>query len=346
MLSLTQKLFISPLIKSWKEPVQNILTRNYAARRGTRERKNKKKVKVVVEKVGFIPHNLKNREELMKGRPSRKIDDSWMRTPTDKIYCTKYYKWKVYPFEEAIQCHRQTHHPEMYNQPSAPVHAVIELFMQGEKKAKIIEDFSRICALKHRFPHTEERTIIAFAKDVDAQEAAKESGAQLAGGIELIKNVQNGKVVLNDYEFIIAHPDILHELSSLRGLMKKKYPNYKAGTIDPNIDEVVNRFMHGINYSSVKDDFEKDFASIEAPIGTLDMDVKHLEENFSALVNDVMVMKPKRTGDFILRTLIKSPPSPEIFKVDFNLYLLQVDSQKRETVEEEVKEEVDQSVVL
>lgn len=33
--------------------------RNYAARKGTREKARKKKIKVIVEKVGFIPHNLR-----------------------------------------------------------------------------------------------------------------------------------------------------------------------------------------------------------------------------------------------------------------------------------------------
>lgn len=37
--------------------------RNYAARKGTREKAKKKKVKVEVKKVGFIPHNLRVKKE-------------------------------------------------------------------------------------------------------------------------------------------------------------------------------------------------------------------------------------------------------------------------------------------
>lgn len=37
--------------------------RNYAARKGTRERKQKKKVKTEEVKVGFIPHNMRDREK-------------------------------------------------------------------------------------------------------------------------------------------------------------------------------------------------------------------------------------------------------------------------------------------
>lgn len=36
--------------------------RNYAARKGTREKAKKKKVKVEVKKVGFIPHKLRGKK--------------------------------------------------------------------------------------------------------------------------------------------------------------------------------------------------------------------------------------------------------------------------------------------
>lgn len=71
---------------------------------------------------------------MLAARKSKKFDDSWKQICTDNVYPTKYYRWKVYPFEEAIQCHRETHHPTMYNEPNAPLNVVIELDMQGEKK--------------------------------------------------------------------------------------------------------------------------------------------------------------------------------------------------------------------
>lgn len=68
---------------------------------------------------------------------SRKFDDSLKRDPIDDVYVAKYYKWIVYPFAEAVQCHKETHHPEMYNKPDANLHVSIELNMQGEKKVII-----------------------------------------------------------------------------------------------------------------------------------------------------------------------------------------------------------------
>lgn len=40
-------------------PLGFLQARNYAARKGTREKARKKKVKVVIQKVDFIPHNLR-----------------------------------------------------------------------------------------------------------------------------------------------------------------------------------------------------------------------------------------------------------------------------------------------
>jgi len=36
---------------------------------------------------------------------------------------------------------------------------------------------------------------------------------------------------LQDFRFVVAHPDILPELVSVRGLMKRKFPNKKSGTL-------------------------------------------------------------------------------------------------------------------
>lgn len=71
-------------------------------------------------------------------RGTRKFDDSWKQTPIDNVFVQKYYKWTVYPFVEAVQCYRETNHPDMYNQPNAPLQILIELNMQGEKKVSII----------------------------------------------------------------------------------------------------------------------------------------------------------------------------------------------------------------
>lgn len=54
--------------------------------------------------------------------------------PTDNVFVAKYFKAIRYPFVDAVQCHKETHHPEMYNQPNAKLHLTVELNMLAEKK--------------------------------------------------------------------------------------------------------------------------------------------------------------------------------------------------------------------
>ncbi|KAK4881077.1 hypothetical protein RN001_004396 [Aquatica leii] len=312
-----------------------ILLRNYAARKGTRERKAKKKVKVEVEKVGFIPHNQRNKEKMLLNRPKRKFNDSMLKTPDDDVYIAKYYRWKIYPFSEAIECHRETHHPDMYNKPQANVCINIELNMLGEKKTRFVDNFTRIAPISHKFNHGEERSILVFTKEVVMQDEARSAGAQLAGGIELIKEIQNGNLSLQDFDFIVAHPNILPELVALRGLMKRKFPNPKTGTLELDIPSVVDKFVNGINYSAIKDEYEKDFALIETVIGTLDMNEKHLEENYASLIRDVYKMKPKRSGTFITRCVMLSPPSREKLMIDYSSYVSEVANKEAESDDED-----------
>lgn len=71
---------------------------------------------------------------MLLARKSKKYNDSWKQVTTDNVYPMKYYQWRVYPFVEAVQCHRETHHPTMFNEPNALLNVIIELDMQGEKK--------------------------------------------------------------------------------------------------------------------------------------------------------------------------------------------------------------------
>lgn len=293
-----------------------------AARKGTREKARKNKVKKVVEKVGFIRHDMRDKGKLNIKQINKHVDDSWKQSPVDDCWFSKYYKWRVYSVEEAILCHRETHHPTMYNLPNSPLHAHIELNMQAEKITRFVDNFQRMVAIPHKFEHGENRNIIVFAKGQDLLKEATDAGAALVGGIELIKEVQNGDLQLSEYPFVLAHPNILPDLVVIRGLLKKsKFPNPRNGTLGTDLKDMIQRYSHGIQYSADKDESQKDFGSIVACIGTLEMDAKQVEENLTTLLNDINSMRPKREGKFITRVLLKSPPSGETLKIDPFLYV-------------------------
>lgn len=127
--------------------------------------------------------------------------------------------------------------------------------------------------------------------------------------------------MLTDYQYIIAHPNILAELVALRGLLKRKFPNPKSETLGTNLTEMIQRFSNGISYAAAKDEHQQDFGLITTCIGTLSMDSKQLEENLQSLLVDINTMRPKRDGRFITRVLLKSPPSREQLKIDPFVYV-------------------------
>lgn len=145
---------------------------------------------------------------------------------------------------------------------------------------------------------------------------AQAAGATLYGGPELVKDVQSGDLNLKEYDYILAHPNILPDLVTLRGLLKKRFPSPKSGTLGVNITEMVNKFKNGIQYSAEADNNQKDFGLVTASIGKLSMDTQHLEANLRAVLEDINHFRPKREGQFITRVLLKSPPSKEMFKID------------------------------
>nr|CAD7404450.1 unnamed protein product [Timema cristinae] len=265
--------------------------RHFAARKGTREKIRKKKVKVEVKKVEFIPHNLRDKNKLKAPTMMKRVVDFWKKECNDDVWIAKFHRWRVYSFQEAVSCHRETHHPTVYNIPDAPLNIVIELDMKAEKKNKFLDNLNRIVAVPYAFDQGEERTVLALCKTPELQKIALEAGANLAGDLALIKDIQNthsvrqrinrlcfdnipkdlnkpvpiyarlhnqafrtyyptktvqqlstntmgtgspmdyhsGEVSLQDFQFVVAHLNILPELSSLRGLMKRKFPSAKIG---------------------------------------------------------------------------------------------------------------------
>lgn len=132
-----------------------------------------------------------------------------------------------------------------------------------------MDNFTRVVAVPHKFDLNEERSILAFSKLTDTYDDIRNAGAQLVGGVDLIKSIQSGALSVQDFQYIIAHPNILPELAVLRGLMKKKFPNPAYGTLHNDLVQTTEKFQHGICYTAIKDEYEKEFGTINAVIGTV-----------------------------------------------------------------------------
>lgn len=76
-----------------------------------------------------------------------------------------------------------------------------------------------------------------------------------------------GNVRFSDYQFILAHPDIMPELLALRGLLKKKFPSPKSETLGLDVPALVSKFMSGIFISGKRDEHQENFGLVETSLG-------------------------------------------------------------------------------
>ncbi len=141
--------------------------------------------------------------------------------------------------------------------------------------------------------------VAVFAAGEKGREA-KDAGAEIVGGDDLVKRVSEG---FTDFDVAIATPDMMSKVGPLgrilgpRGLM----PNPKSGTVTFDVGRAVKEVMGGrIEFRADK------FGIVHAPIGKVSFEAEALHENFSALIEALVKNKPSAAKGVYLRTIFLS----------------------------------------
>jgi large subunit ribosomal protein L1 len=144
------------------------------------------------------------------------------------------------------------------------------------------------------------RRIAVFAAGEKAKEAL-DAGADLVGGEDLVKKVQNGEI---DFEVALATPDLMGMVGRLgkilgpRGMM----PNPKSGTVTFDIGKAVRDVQGG------RVEFRVDrFGIIHVPVGKVSFDDDKLRENFTALMEAIVRAKPAAAKGTYVKTVTLAP---------------------------------------
>jgi large subunit ribosomal protein L1 len=145
-----------------------------------------------------------------------------------------------------------------------------------------------------------------FAVGEKAREA-KEAGADVVGGEELVEVVMKGEI---DFEAAVATPDMMAAVGKAgrvlgpRGLM----PNPKTGTVTNDISKAVADIKGGkVEYRADKT------GNVHLIIGKKSFEEKALLENYLAVVDEVMRAKPSSAkGRYIHSLAVSSTMGPSV----------------------------------
>ncbi|MFH1752702.1 MAG: 50S ribosomal protein L1 [Candidatus Omnitrophota bacterium] len=143
------------------------------------------------------------------------------------------------------------------------------------------------------------KTVCVFCKG-EAENKAKEAGAEHVGHQELVQKVESGWC---DFDVAIATPDMMRDIAKLgkvlgpRGLM----PNPKAGTVTDDIVTAINEVKKG------KIEFKMDKqTNVQIPVGKLSFDDKALAENAGKAIRAVISARPSSVKGLFVRSIVLS----------------------------------------
>jgi len=135
----------------------------------------------------------------------------------------------------------------------------------------------------------------------------QQAGADIVGLDELISQVTEGKI---DFDVAIATPDQMAKIGRIarvlgpRGLM----PNPKTGTVTNDVTKAIKEVKGG------KISFRVDKASnLHALIGKASFSEQALAENYGALLDEVLRLKPSAAkGVYLKKVTVSSTTGPGV----------------------------------
>lgn len=158
-------------------------------------------------------------------------------------------------------------------------------------------------------PHSIGKTkkIAAFVEPSQEKEA-KEAGADIVGGEELIKEIKTTSKI--NFDVAVAVPAMMPKLAQIAKILGPKglMPNPKNETVTPNIKKAIEELKKGkINFKN------DDGGNIHQLIGRVSFDKQKFLDNLNAFVESVRRAKPTAAkGIYIQNAILCSTMGPGI----------------------------------
>ncbi|GFZ79778.1 50S ribosomal protein L1 [Compostibacillus humi] len=213
-------------------------------------------------------------------------------------------KTKAYDIKEAVALLKQT--------AKAKFDETVEVaFRLGVDPKKADQQIRGAMVLPHGTGKTQR--VLVFAKGEKAKEA-EAAGADYVGDAEYINKINDGWF---DFDVVVATPDMMAEVGKLGRVLGPKglMPNPKTGTVTFDVEKAVKEIKAGkVEYRVDKS------ANIHVPIGKISFEDDKLVENFIAITEQIIKVKPQAAkGTYMKNVTITSTMGPGI-KVDVSDY--------------------------
>ena len=223
-----------------------------------------------------------------------------MKKRLNKIY-SEFDKTKLYSVDEGVDI--------AINSSSAKFEETIDIAINVNVDPKKSEQNVRG---KIQLPKSLGKTIkVCVFANADKIDEAKDAGADLVGGDELVEKVQAG---FTDFDRCIATPDMMAKVGKLgqvlgpRGLM----PNPKLGTVTTNVKKAIEDAKAG------ELEYKTNGTVIHSGVGKSKFNKEELVSNIKFFVETISKDKPSGVkGDFIKFISISPTMGPGI-KLDLS----------------------------
>src|SRR5437870_4218049 len=223
-----------------------------------------------------------------------------MSRKTGKKYsaASKQVERKAYPLEQAV--------PLVQKIKFAKFDETVELHLRLGVDPKHADQMVRgTVVLPNGLGKSKKVLVIASG---DKQREAKEAGADLVGGEDMVNKIQSES--WTDFDAVIATPDMMRSVGKLgkvlgpRGLM----PNPKTGTVTMDVAKAIKEIKAG------KVEFRVDKTGIiHAPVGKVSFSTEKLVENAASLIAAVIKAKPAvAKGKYVRSATLCSTMGPGV----------------------------------
>lgn len=204
---------------------------------------------------------------------------------------------KAYDIREAVSVMKQA--------SKAKFDESVEVaFRLGVDPKKADENIRGAVVLPHGTGKTQR--VLVFAKG-DKIKEAEDAGADYIGDEDIIAKINDGWF---DFDVVVATPDMMAEVGKLGRILGPKglMPNPKTGTVTFELEKAIGEIKAG------KVEYRVDKSSnLHVPIGKISFDDEKLVENYEAIAETIVKVKPQASkGKYIRNVAIASTMGPGI----------------------------------